>query len=1398
MGGAGRWVFPVMSANPELRINESLYQWCVRAFSLLRRRLGINIKVHNADHHIQDGQIFLFNHFARFETIIPQYFIYQATGAYCRCVAAHKLFLGNETFAGFLRSCGAVPNNLPGLLPFLAAEILRGRKVIFFPEGSMIKDRKVVAPGQTSWFFRPPPFRHRQGAAALALMLEIFKKRILTVDAAGDTERLERWVRALGLADIGALVAAARQPTLVVPANITFYPIHTSDNFLRRAAELFGRDLSEESKEELLIEGNLVLRRTDMDIRFGDPVHPRIRWSFFDRFVLDQVFEHIDSLDDLFAFNRKASRWLDRMIAVTMRRRTQRLRDLCMVHMYDRLTVNLSHLASRLMLALFDQGTTEIGHERCHELLYRVLKKIQSDPSIHLHRSLADPEEYREVVTGRSRLWRQFLDAAVASNLIAVTATTYRLLPSLRNNNGRRDPRLENVIQVYANELAPLLPACRTIEELARLDDELPPARRARLLFDDEKRAYSMAKESFSKARHLAINSLETASESGEPYLLARDDSQKLGVVLVHGFLASPAELRSFGERLAAMGYPVLGVRLAGHGTSPWDLRERSWQDWLASVRRGYEIMLGLADRVCLIGFATGGSLALRLAADRPDRLAGVVAVSPHLRFNNRNLVSVPVLHGINRLAEWVSAEEGVMPFRINPSEHPHINYRHVPIRGLFELRRVTEDLYRRLPEVLCPALILQATEDPIVEADSANRIHDRLGSTDKTLEFIAAARHGILNEDIGDIQMRIQATIQSWSRRQESIMVPEKKRPDQPREHANATAGDQGAAERIAETMIGEGLGGSLRAMLAQLRRIRPQRKVRLERPYPWEQSYPPGLRWDAALEARSLPDLLARAVEEFADKPCLRFRGKHYTYREVGRLVDRAARGFQLLGVRRGIKVGVMLPNCPYAVICFYAILKAGGTVVNINPLYSRLEIERQVADSDCRMLVSLDVKGLYEKVAGLAVSGTHIEKLIVCRTKGMLRFHEKVVFGLFKGREVATVVEDRQHVTFERLTDNDGAPDAVALDPHRDIAVLQYTGGTTGFAKGAELSHANLYINTAQLALWAGEARRGMEKTLAVLPLFHSFGMTAVMNLSLWIGAEIVLLAKFQTAEVLDTISTEKPTIFIGVPTMFSALIAARNIADHDLSSLRFCISGGAALPLEVQRKFETLSGCPVVEGYGLSEASPVCSVNPLAGGKPGSVGLPLPQTMVEIVSLENRDRLLAANEHGEICITGPQVMVGYANRAQENIDVFQGRRMHTGDVGYLDAEGYLFIVDRIKDLILSGGFNVYPRQVEEVLYQHPAIEEAAVVGVPDKHRGEIIKAYVKLKEGASLTLAQLREFCTDKLAPFQMPRELEVRVTLPKTLIGKISKRDLLTGTMAPDSEPAAGVRAEARA
>ena len=563
--------------------------------------------------------------------------------------------------------------------------------------------------------------------------------------------------------------------------------------------------------------------------------------------------------------------------------------------------------------------------------------------------------------------------------------------------------------------------------------------------------------------------------------------------------------------------------------------------------------------------------------------------------------------------------------------------------------------------------------------------------------------------------------------------------------------------------------------------------------RPYPWEDNYPPGIDWDATIEPRPLTDFLNDAVARFGDRGCISFRGKRFSYREVGDLVDRAARGFRALGVHRGIKVALMLPNCPYTVICFYAVLKAGGTVVNINPLYAGREIAHLLADSGACILVTLNMKALYGKVAPLLDQDNRLERIVVCTMAGILPFREKALFPLLKRRDIATIPKDDRHVSYERLTETGQAFDPVEVEPARDVAVLQYTGGTTGLPKGAQLTHANLYANAMQLALWGPEVRPGEEKILGVLPLFHAFGMTAVMNLGIAIGAEIVLMPHFKVAEVLKAIDREKPTFFIAVPTMISALNAARDLANCDLSKLKYCISGGAPLPLPVQQRFEELTDCSLVEGYGLSEAGPVCTVNPCTGrNKAGSVGLPLPGTTIEIVRIDKPDVPLPTGERGEVCVRGPQVMLGYANRAQENVDTFRGGRLHTGDIGYLDEEGYLYIVDRIKEIILTGGFNVYPRMVEDAIYLHPAVAEVAVCGIPEPHRGEVVKCFVKLLPGQTLTGPELRAFLQDKLAVFEIPRKVEFRADLPKTLVGKISKKDLLaedTDTSRPDGSAA---------
>ncbi|MEM8948831.1 MAG: long-chain fatty acid--CoA ligase [Pseudomonadota bacterium] len=575
----------------------------------------------------------------------------------------------------------------------------------------------------------------------------------------------------------------------------------------------------------------------------------------------------------------------------------------------------------------------------------------------------------------------------------------------------------------------------------------------------------------------------------------------------------------------------------------------------------------------------------------------------------------------------------------------------------------------------------------------------------------------------------------------------------------------------------------------------VQPAPDVVLERPYPWEAHYPEGLTWDHKLADKPLFTLLDDAVARYGDRPCLDFLGRKSSYKEIGQLVDRAAKGFQALGVKKGMRVGLFLPNCPYYVIAFFAVLKAGGTVVNFNPLYAEREIARQIEDSNTTIMVTLNIRGMYPKVAA-RLEDTCLETIVVGSMGGLLPWRERTLFALLRRKEIADVAHDEHHITFKKLTANDGKFEAVTIIPETDIAVQQYTGGTTGLPKGAELSHASLYANTEQVRLWATEASAGEEKVVGVLPLFHVFGMTAVMNSSLASGFEIILLPRFRLDQLLKLIDQQKPTVMLGVPTMYSAINSSKLLSDYDLSSLKFCISGGAPLPAQVQERFEKLTGCTLVEGYGLTEAGPVCTINPFHSPRPGSVGLPLPGTLIEITSLEDPDRRLSIGQRGEICITGPQVMQGYAQRNAETAEALHGGRLHTGDVGFIDTDGYVYLIDRIKDLILSGGFNVYPRMVEEAVELHPAVDEVTVCGIPDVHRGEIVKAYVKLKEGKSMTSGQLRAFLRDKLAPFEQPRQIEFRDELPRTLIGKPSRHALIVEEMrrlnetttAPDQPP----------
>ncbi len=546
----------------------------------------------------------------------------------------------------------------------------------------------------------------------------------------------------------------------------------------------------------------------------------------------------------------------------------------------------------------------------------------------------------------------------------------------------------------------------------------------------------------------------------------------------------------------------------------------------------------------------------------------------------------------------------------------------------------------------------------------------------------------------------------------------------------------------------------------------------------WPWLDQYPDAVKWDADIPVRPVFEILDDTCRDYATRPAFDFLDKKWNWGQIGDLVNRMAKGLQDMGVVKGTKVGLFLPNCPYFLISYYAILKAGGTVVNFNPLYVERELKHQIEDSETDIMVTLDLKMLHEKMRTM-LHDTRLSKLIICSFTDSLPFPKNILFKLAKKKERAKLPQSDRYVLFRDLINNDGVPEKIELDPIEDVAVLQYTGGTTGTPKGAMLTHANVVSNVEQAVMWFYKGEYGAEKMMGVLPFFHVFAMTAVMNMAVRCAFEIIALPRFELDQTLKIIDKKKPHYFPAVPAIYNAINNHPGLGKYNLRSLKYCISGGAPLPTSVKKSFEENTGCVVVEGYGLTESTPVVCVNPIEGeNKPGSIGMPVPGTIVELIDPAT-GTIVAPEEHGELCVRGPQIMKGYLKQTEDTAKALKGGRLHTGDVARVDDDGYFFIVDRIKDLIITNSYNVYPRHVEEAIYLHPNVEECIVAGVPDKARGEIVKVWIKPKEGRDLSIEDLKNFLKDKLSKIEIPRQIEIRnEALPKTMIGKLSRKDIL--------------------
>jgi long-chain acyl-CoA synthetase len=551
-----------------------------------------------------------------------------------------------------------------------------------------------------------------------------------------------------------------------------------------------------------------------------------------------------------------------------------------------------------------------------------------------------------------------------------------------------------------------------------------------------------------------------------------------------------------------------------------------------------------------------------------------------------------------------------------------------------------------------------------------------------------------------------------------------------------------------------------------------------------PWVKSYPPNVRWNAPLDLASVQSVLENAAERFGQQPALDFMGKRTTYAELNALANRAAAGFQKLGVGPGVHVGLYLPNTPHYVIAFFGVLKAGGVVVNYSPLDALATLQLKVNDSETDILVTLDLAVLYPQAEKL-VGSTRLKTLVVGELAEMTPAPGPVKAQMTAASMLSEVKRDDRHLAFRDLIDNDGRYQVHPVgDLAEALAVIQYTGGTTGSPKGAMLSHANLTaacsLYTEVLTRSEDGLRVGEERVLCILPLFHIYSLTVVMLLGFRLGEELVLHPRFDPAAALKDIVDKRITVYLGVPTMHVALLSVPGVEKMDFSSLRLCGSGGAPLPVAVQERFEKVVGRMLTEGWGMTETAPLGTFTPREGPrKPGSCGLPYPGTEMKFIDVANPEREVALGERGEICVKGPNVTKGYWKQPKATAEsMTKDGFFRTGDVGYMDKDGYVFIVDRTKDMLLCGGFNVYPRNIEEAIYQHPAVEEVSVIGVPDAYRGETPKAFVKLKAGAAApTLDDMKAFLKDRLGKHEMIGALEIRAELPKTPVGKISKKDL---------------------
>jgi long-chain acyl-CoA synthetase len=550
-----------------------------------------------------------------------------------------------------------------------------------------------------------------------------------------------------------------------------------------------------------------------------------------------------------------------------------------------------------------------------------------------------------------------------------------------------------------------------------------------------------------------------------------------------------------------------------------------------------------------------------------------------------------------------------------------------------------------------------------------------------------------------------------------------------------------------------------------------------------PWLKSYGSRVPEYIEYEEASLNEFLKRSASDYPERDALIFQGYRVSFRELKDMVDRFARCLSDFGISKGDAVSILLPNVIPCVVAYFAILRLGAIAVMNNPLYSNVELERQFNDSGSRVLITLDRHA--QRMIELRPK-TALKEIVYTSLGDYLPTHKRLVFSLFaRHKNESFPVREAEDVFRWKDVISRHTPDPPKAEiGFHDVAMYQYTGGTTGVSKGVMLTHANLSTQVQAMAAWFSRFKRGEEIALGALPFFHVFGLSTVMNLAVYLAWTNILIHRPRPETLLKAIETFKPTYMPLVPTMYIGMMNHPNIKKTNMTSLKGCFSGSAPLPVEVIHDFEKLTGSTIAEGFGMTETSPVTHINPFAGGatKVGSVGIPISDTECRIVDMEVGTRDMPPGERGELIIRGPQVMKGYKDMPEETEETLRDGWIYTGDVATMDEDGYFYIIDRIKDMIISRGNNVYPRDIDKVFHEHPKVKEACTIGVPDPVMGEVVKVFLVLKEGEQATEEEMIDFCKDKLARFKWPAEIEFRETLPKTNAGRLLRVELRSEEM----------------